>query len=184
MLSRVRVVENTVPGVRSNFNNAINSCRGRYIFLSDQDDVWIGDKINIMIDSLEAVNADLVVHDGYMTDERLNPFPKTIFERFGVYNNPLLNMVKCNYWGCCMAFRSELWKKIGPFPTESNVCHDHWLGILAGFYGKITRVDECLLLHRMHGSNVSSKERRAILVVLRDRLRLILLIAKHLLYRK
>jgi len=182
--SRVRVVENDLPGVRSNFNNAINACRGKYIFLSDQDDCWIGDKINVVIKAFEETDADLVVHDGYMADESLEPLPGTIFEQFGTYNNPLLNMLKCNYWGCCMAFRADIWKKVGPFPVDHDVCHDHWLGILTGIYGKISRVNECLLLHRIHSNNVSAKERRSAVVILRERMKLIRLLANHVFGRR
>lgn len=181
--SRVRVVENRTPGVRSNFNNAIHACRGKYIFLSDQDDCWLGDKINVVIKTFMKTGADLVVHDGYMTDAELNPLPGTIFERYGTYDNPIRNIIKCNYWGCCMAFRSDLWKKIGPFPEDHNVCHDHWLGILAGLYGKIVRINERFLLHRVHSSNVSFKERRAIAVILRERVKFLHLLLKHLLKR-
>ena len=168
--SRVRVVENSIPGVRTNFNNAINACKGRYIFLSDQDDLWIGDKINDVVHTFETTGADLVVHDGYMADGELNNLPSTIFERFGTYDSPIRNLIKCNYWGCCMAFRAELWKTVGPFPADHRICHDHWLGILAGFSGKIVRLDRCLIQHRLHGNNVSAGQRRPIPVILRDRL--------------
>lgn len=181
--SRVRVVENDRPGVRSNFNNAIHACMGEYIFLCDQDDCWIGDKINVVVKTFEETGADLVVHDGYMTDGALNPLPQTIFEHFGRYDNPIRNMIKCNYWGCCMAFRADLWKKVGPFPADHDVCHDHWLGVLAGFYGKIARVDECLMLHRLHDNNQSAKTSRPVMVVLKDRMKFTKLLLKHMMKR-
>ncbi len=171
--SRVRIVENDRPGVQNNFNNAVMACRGNYIFLSDQDDIWIGDKIDVVVGAFEKTGADVVVHDGWMADGELKPLTRTIFERFGTYNSPLRNIVKCNYWGCCMAFRSSLRKIVCPFPSEGKLGHDLWIGVLGGMYGKIERVDECLMMHRLHDNNVSTEKRRALPVILRHRMILI-----------
>ena len=170
--SRVRVLENKNPGVQNNFNNAVMGCRGKYIFLSDQDDKWIGDKITLMVEKFEQTGADLVVHDGYMADGALNPYPKTFFERCGTYNSPIRNIIQCNFWGCCMAFRSDLREVVCPFPNKNKVGHDLWLGVVIGFCGKIERLGECLILHRLHGNNVTSS-RRSLPVVLRHRLSLL-----------
>ena len=177
--SRVHVVENDHPGVQSNFTNAVMHCRGQYIFLSDQDDVWIGDKINEVIECFQQTGADLVVHDGYMADENLNPGPKTIFEIYGKYNNPILNIIKCNFWGCCMAFKSSVRDYACPFPTEGKVGHDLWLGIQVGLHGKIARLDKCLMKHRLHGNNVTADRRRPHPDIIRHRLTLIKLRMKH-----
>ena len=48
--------------------------------MSDQDDVWFGDKINRMIAVLEENNADLAVHDGYITNQQLEPRLETMFQ--------------------------------------------------------------------------------------------------------
>ena len=39
--ARVKVFTDPGSGVTDNFNNAISHCTGDYIFLSDQDDVWL-----------------------------------------------------------------------------------------------------------------------------------------------
>lgn len=180
---RVRVVENHTPGVRNNFNNAVNACKGRYVFLSDQDDLWIGDKINAMVRAFEETGADLMVHDGYMADAELNPLPGTIFERYGTYDNPIHNIIKCNYWGCCMAFRMELWELIGPFPGDNSVCHDHWLGVLAGFYGRIVRINDCFIKHRLHESNVTARKTRKVRTVIKDRIKFVLCLIRRYIER-
>ena len=169
--SRVRVVENPYGGgVQNNFTSAVMSCRGQYIFLADQDDVWYQDKIAKVVDVFETTDADLVVHDGYMADADLNILEGTIFQRFGTYNNPLLNIVKQNFWGCCMAFRWPVRELVCPFPNKGKVGHDIWIGILVGFSGKIVRIPECLIAHRLHGSNVSAEKTRPLPEVLKHRL--------------
>lgn len=183
--TRVKVVEHEKPsGAQANFTNAVMHCRGEYIFLADQDDIWIGDKIERVVQKFEQSGADLVVHDGYMADGELNPLPKTIFERFGTYDSPVRNIIKCTYWGCCMAFRSHVREYVCPFPTENKVGHDLWLGVLVGFHGKIARLDECLMMHRLHDSNVSTDKRRPLPVILKHRATLIKLLIRHELNRK
>lgn len=178
--SRVRVVEHDRPGgAQANFTNAVMHCRGEYIFLADQDDVWIGDKIDLVVACFEQTGADLVVHDGYMADGDLNVLPRTIFERFGTYDSPIRNIIKCTYWGCCMAFRSHVRDYVCPFPTENKVGHDLWLGVLVGFHGKIARLDECLMKHRLHGDNVSTDKRRPLPQIIRHRAALIRLLIGH-----
>ena len=177
---RVRVVENPGPGgVQNNFTNAVMNCRGAYIFLADQDDLWIGDKINAVVRKFQETGADLVVHDGYMVNEHLETLPGTIFERYGRYDNPIRNIIKCNYWGCCMAFQSHVRELVCPFPSENRVGHDWWLGILVGFHGKIARLDECLMMHRLHDTNQTAEKRRPLPVVLKHRATLIKLLIKH-----
>lgn len=173
---RVRVVENHTPGVQNNFTNAVMNCRGGYIFLSDQDDLWIGDKIEVVLEAFRNTGADLVVHNGYMADGQLQPLPGTMFDRYGRYNSPIRNIIKCNFWGCCMAFRSHVRDWVCPFPNECKVGHDLWLGVQVGFRGKIARVEECLMMHRLHGDNVTADRRRALPVIIKHRAKLIQLL--------
>ena len=177
---RVRVVMHDRPsGAQANFTNAVMHCRGKYIFLADQDDVWIGDKVEKVVRCFELTGADLVVHDGYMADGDLNPLPGTIFERYGTSDNPIRNIVKCTYWGCCMAFRAHVRDYVCPFPTENKVGHDLWLGVLVGFHGKTARLHECLMKHRLHGDNVTTDKRRPLPQILSHRATLLKLLLKR-----
>ena len=182
--SRVRVVEHENPGgAQANFTNAVMNCRGQYIFLADQDDVWIGDKVELVVKCFEETGADLVVHDGCMADPDLNPQPKTIFERFGTCDSPIRNIIKCTYWGCCMAFRAQVREYVCPFPTKHKVGHDLWLGVLVGFHGRIARLPECLMMHRLHGDNVSTDKRRPLPQIAKHRAALLMELLKHALKR-
>lgn len=176
--SRVRVIENENPGVQNNFNNAVMECRGEYIFLSDQDDLWLEGKIECVLSAFRKTGAALVVHDGYFTDEFLEPFGQTIFEVYGTNDNPIRNIIKCTYWGCCMAFRADMREIICPFPNRHKVGHDLWLGVLAGMHGKIARVNICLIKHRIHGKNVTTS-RRSLPVIVRHRLALLSQLVKR-----
>jgi glycosyltransferase involved in cell wall biosynthesis len=67
------VVNQKNLGFRKNFQKAINLCHGDIIFLSDQDDVWDLEKIQLM---MYVFNTDpdvsLVFHDSQLVDSQLN----------------------------------------------------------------------------------------------------------------
>ena len=58
---RVRVLENQNPGINGNFNNAIAACRGDYIFICDQDDLWADNKRGAVVETFEKTGADMVI---------------------------------------------------------------------------------------------------------------------------
>lgn len=171
--SRVRVIDNDNPGVQNNFNNAVLACRGEYIFLADQDDVWLPGKIDHVVEVFRGTGADVVIHDGYITDENLNVQPGSFFQNGSTCNGPIRNIIRCHFWGCCMAFRASLRGIVCPFPNTHAIGHDLWIGVLAGFYGKIVRTDECLMKHRLHCSNVTTRHSRSLPVIVDHRIALI-----------
>ena len=54
-------------GVNGNFENAISKSTGDYIFLSDQDDVWIEGKVKECLEALG--DSDLVLHDAMIVEQ-------------------------------------------------------------------------------------------------------------------
>ncbi len=182
---RVRVIKNGgAPGVANNFNNAIMACRGSYIFLSDQDDVWMGEKVAVVLDVFDKTGADLVVHDGYVTNAELQVRPGTLFERTGTYNDPLRNWLRCSFWGCCMAFRASLRPLLCPIPGNGRIPHDQWISMLVGMRGKVTRCDRILIKHRLHENNASPRHRRDLRTILKCRAILAAALVKRQLERK
>ena len=62
----IKILINKRRGVISNFENALNNCRGKYIFLADQDDVWLKNKVEAVYKKL--IKYDLVVHNARIID--------------------------------------------------------------------------------------------------------------------
>ena len=58
---RVRLYKNPDKGVIKNFENAINKTRNEIIILSDQDDVWLPNKVNYIKSEFNDNNANLIV---------------------------------------------------------------------------------------------------------------------------
>ena len=151
--SRVVWVEGKSKGVVSNFVNAIRYCKGDKIFLCDQDDVWLPDKVKRVTEAFDE-GYDLVLHNAYVTDGELNITDYSFFEKRGSKKGVIRNIFKNSYMGCCMAFDRKLLKKIMPMP-RSIPMHDQWIGILAEIYGKVKFLDLPLIYYRVHGGNVT-----------------------------
>lgn len=150
-----RVVYTAGPGrgVIKNFEFAISLSKGDYIFLADQDDVWLDGKVKRVVCEMQS-GADLVLHNAFVTDGELNKTNENVFCLNKTRKGFLRNIIKNSYQGCCMAFRSGLKKYILPFP-ENLPMHDQWIGLMAEKHGKVSFIDEPLILYRRHGDNVT-----------------------------
>ncbi len=150
---RVKYIVGPGAGVIRNFEYAISQSKGDYIFLSDQDDIWLDGKVERAVHELKN-GADLVLHNAIITDSDLNETGENAFGINKTKKGFLRNILKNSYQGCCTAFGSELKKYILPFP-ENLPMHDQWIGLMAEKHGKVALIDEPLILYRRHGSNVT-----------------------------
>lgn len=154
--SRIQIFFNKNRGYTNNFQNAIKLASGDYIFLSDQDDIWVENKLKIMSELL--LEYDFVVSDAKLVNNKLESLGSTYFElRGGGSNGFMNNLKKLKYIGCCMAFRKTVLNKVLPFPSNAVLCpHDFWIALISEFYYKTLVIKEPLLLYRRHGENVST----------------------------
>lgn len=162
---RIRVLRHSAPTtnfsgtmgvcykVGRNAENALKEARGEYIFLADQDDVWMSGKVEACLDSLK--HNDLVITNhipvdsklSYLVEEdKITPIEKPTF---------INTLLHTQFLGCCMAFRKSLLYHILPFPSQP-LMHDIWIGLMALKFGKIGLIQKPYLLYRRHGSNVSA----------------------------
>lgn len=151
---RIKLYHNEQHGVIHNFENALRHAAGDYIYLSDQDDEWMPDKVKICTEYLKiysCITTDCYISNslGEITSESFFQQNKT---RQGRWYNLLL---KNGYLGCCMAFRKEILDKILPFPKDIPM-HDIWIGDVAAFKYSMAFVPDRLIKYRRHGDNASS----------------------------
>lgn len=151
--SRVRYIHGKGQGLIKNFEHAIEIAHGDYIFLSDQDDVWLDGKVRAVMAEFQN-GADVVMHNADIVDGNLKPTGETAFKLNGAGTGIIKNIVKNSYQGSCMAFRADMKKYILPFP-ESIPMHDQWIGLMGEKYGKVSLIDKSYLLYRRHGENAS-----------------------------
>lgn len=167
---RVKVVYDDGRSVESNFNNAVKNCIGKYIFLADQDDVWINDKINVMVDYFEMHPECIVlVANGYLTNSRLENCGE-IFQEYSTSDNPFRNFIKGTYLGCQMAFCSTIKNRVWPVNVNPPLAHDLWLGVKGAKYGKVELLDRMLIKHRLHEENFSNTSKMKLIDVIKNRM--------------
>ena len=141
-------------GYTRNFENALEKVSGNIIFLSDQDDIWMDNKLKISLEALKY--SDFIVHNGLMVDENLNIINNSIFKYRNVQQSFASNFIQIKYLGCCMVFKREVLNKSLPFPNNQiYVTHDSWLTLVSELYFKVKLIDVPLIKYRRHGSNTS-----------------------------
>lgn len=159
--SRIRIIKHIKTTVyprrfdyvTHNFENALRHASGEFIFLSDQDDVWLPGKVDTMQKELQ--NHLLVLSDCKVADASLHTIHDSYFKLNGLRTGILRNLIRNSFLGSCMAFRRELLDKALPCPRHS-VPHDIWLGLLASYYGKVSYLPVPLMIYRRHEATVSA----------------------------
>jgi len=136
-----------------NFENSLKHAQGDYIFLADQDDIWMPERLNKMIPFFE--NYDLIVSDCRVVDENLEVLTESYFASVEARPGLVRNLICTSpYIGCCMAFKRNVLERALPFP-KSIPMHDFWIALIAESMFKVKFISEPLLLYRRHGSNAS-----------------------------
>lgn len=137
----------------ANIANAIEAAKGDYIFLADQDDVWMNHKITDFIEVLQ--NYDCVVSDCVVTDSDLKPIALSYYETNGMKEGFWNNFKHNSFLGCCMAFRRETLNYILPFPVH-YAPHDWWIGMNIQMRGRVKFLRKQTMFYRRHGDNLST----------------------------
>lgn len=154
--TRIRLLSLPEPkGVISNFQNALQHCKGEIIFLSDQDDIWKHNKIDV-ISTLFDMNSNLmaVQADAELVDSNDQQTAHSYFELRHCGPGLWKNFRKNTWQGCSMAIRRSVLDVALPFPRGIPM-HDVWLGILAEFAGDVLFLPQVLISYRRHEDNQS-----------------------------
>jgi glycosyltransferase involved in cell wall biosynthesis len=149
---RLRLLSGPRRGVIRNFEFLLGQAAGEYIFLSDQDDVWDGRKVETMVAALR--DADLAVSDCAVVDEKLRVVVPSFFAARHSGPGVLKNLWRNTYLGCCMAFRRRVLEYVLPIPPSVPM-HDWWIGLMADLKGRVCFVEEVLVMYRRHGANAT-----------------------------
>ena len=151
---RIKIIEG--PGRKSpilNFECALKASKGDFIFLSDQDDVWKPDKVEICMKWLKTYHC--VVSDAEVTDNRLKPLYPSLYAIMQVRQGRIYNTIwKNGYTGCCMAFRRDVVEASLPFPKDIPM-HDIWIGNVAAYKYNVIFIPDRLIYFRRHENAIS-----------------------------
>ena len=135
-----------------NFENALREAKGDYIFLSDQDDVWLPNKMEKMIAALKT--ADCAMSNFNVIDANGNLLKEHFYKKAPISRFFFVALLQYRFIGCCMAFRRAVLDFSLPFPSFL-LAHDFWIGILAKKKFSFAFIEEPLLNYRRSSQNVS-----------------------------
>lgn len=168
---RICLLQGPGQGIKKNVENALANTRGRYVFLADQDDIWMPDKVRRVLQVFEEQQVFVVVHDAkvFQGEDSAQILLDSFFAFRASGAGIVKNIIKNTYIGCCMAFRRELLKIVLPVPGRIEM-HDQWIGILGDYYaGKSYFLPETLIMYRRHGENNSAMVHYGFWRMLRNR---------------
>lgn len=166
---RIVLIRGPREGLVKNFENAIRHSKGEYVFLSDQDDLWLDNKVAEVMSCFNSTNATLVVHDCQIIDENLKVIVPSFFEWRNSGAGIIHNLIKNSYIGCCMAFKRELVNVALPIPNKV-AWHDEWLGLVNDkIFNRTVFLPKILFSYRRHNDNVSSMHHSAVTNMIRSR---------------
>jgi glycosyltransferase involved in cell wall biosynthesis len=148
---RIRLVANPVnQGLLATFERGIREAKGELIALSDQDDVWLKDKISLLAAAIgrnSMIYADSALTDatgavtGKFSDRnQLGDYPSALHYVFGT-----------KAMGHAMLFKREIIDIALPFPDY--VGHDYILGFAAAALNGVSYFPTTLVNYRQHSSN-------------------------------
>ncbi len=156
--SRIKLYQNSINlGFVKNFEKAMSLCTGEYIALSDQDDKWHHDKLNLFINEIK--ENVLIYSDAILID-------KNGKETGGQLIQPDSHLVSGNvnkaflFLNCVsgntLMFKKEILKHLIPIPENAQY-HDSWIAFVASTYGSITFTHKPMTYYRRYTEQVTNQ---------------------------
>jgi glycosyltransferase involved in cell wall biosynthesis len=151
--SRIVLIENKRNlGFNKNFEKGIIYSKGDLIAISDQDDIWLPEKVELLVANIEdniLIYSNSSLIEGVVdTDQRLDS------NLTHIDNPSYKNFLDSNFLtGHTCMFKRELVKHITPF-GEDVFFYDWWIGFASSYLGKVKYLDRVLTRYRIHDSSV------------------------------
>jgi glycosyltransferase involved in cell wall biosynthesis len=137
-------------GLLATFETGIKAAKGEMIALSDQDDVWMPEKISLLADAIGS-------HSLIYADSALTNAAGTVTGKFSDRNHLCDYPTALHYvfgtkaMGHAMLFKREIIDIALPFPDY--VGHDYILGFAGAALNDVTYFPQTLVNYRQHSSN-------------------------------
>ncbi|SFI40520.1 glycosyltransferase family 2 protein [Halpernia frigidisoli] len=158
-LFKIYINEKNLRSVK-NFEKAISLCTKEIIFLCDQDDIWVENKVEIITEYFNKhseINA--LATNGFGIDDNNN-----LLDVYSLWDIPHFfkeKKIEINYYkiiafagniatGASMAFRSKILNEIMPFPVIKGFHHDAWIAMKSSMENTFQFLPDKLFKYRIH----------------------------------
>ena len=130
-----------------------------YYAYSDQDDVWVKDKIKVAVSQLESEAGKsepaMFIHSNYAVNNALEVIDQPHTEGFSEANNLALGIVRNICQGSACVLNRSLMNEVKKIPKETICQHDWWTYLVClSLGGRVIADRRPLILYRQHGNNV------------------------------
>ena len=153
-------------GIVGNFGELMRIAHAEgadYIFFSDQDDVWVSNKIADQLTYLMGIESRhgqktpiLVYSDLEVVSEHLERIHPSFMDYQGLTHeshDPLRVLLTQNFvTGCATAINRPLLELAIPLPSDV-VMHDWWLALCTAACGRLAYLPHAMVRYRQHGAN-------------------------------
>ncbi len=158
--SRIHLIDSDKSdnlGVIKSFHKLVNHDRADYYFFSDQDDVWLPNKLELSLKEAQNYLADLplmVYMDLKVVNQDLEIMTESMVKSQSHHaNTELVQELTENTvtGGVAMINHAlaEMWQV-----TDDILMHDWYLALLASAFGNLVFIDQPGELYRQHSDNV------------------------------
>ena len=139
-------------GQRLRLLQAFNHSHGRYIAISDQDDLWHPDKIRILVE--EIGNKALVFGRSQLIDAQSQDLGRSLLEAMQMEpetGNRLSALFRPMVSGHASLMRRDAFSTT---TLQREACYfDHLMSLDAMYSGGVAYIDSAIVYHRLHGRN-------------------------------
>lgn len=157
-------------GVTGNLEALLRRATGDVIFLADQDDEWVPEKVEVVLAAFEArPEIQGVFTDAGLIDARSDPLPGSLWEAVGFDErrrrrwevDPFGVLMRDNVvTGAAMAIRRTALTDV--LPLSARGWHDYWIATLLARRRALMPIDRQLIRYRVHQRNQAGLPPRAI----------------------
>lgn len=151
---KIHVNEKTLRSVK-NFEKSISLCENEIIFLCDQDDLWVPEKVEVILNQFK-ISQDLQViatNASIINDNEDLQKVSTIYDIPSKSTKGLTEILFFHQnfcTGATMALRKKFAKSLMPFPPENLYHHDEWIALNASLKNELLFLNDQLIKYRIH----------------------------------
>ena len=142
-------------GIVKNFEELLKNSESEFIMFSDQDDIWIENKLDAYLKTAEKIktkgfllHSDAVLFNKNKSDASIRTFISKKAEKKGLENTFFNYFVQ----GATILISKEIKNFILPFPKEAYL-HDRYIHLISELFFERIFVNEALIYYRQHGDN-------------------------------
>jgi glycosyltransferase involved in cell wall biosynthesis len=150
---RIKWYQNeTNIGFNRNFERALKLCAGKYIAISDQDDIWEPQKIQRLADTIG--DHWVAFSNSALIDSNGSPLGRNLLvDNFNYGNRDYRGILLMNFvtGHTCLITREFLQLAL---PIPETAVYDWWMGFVAIYNNKLIYLDEILTNYRVHPSSI------------------------------